>query len=312
MDINRPLGTGRDADNNGTVEEPTASELAAQSQANPPNPSSLITGYKGVPPKLNLANGLNVTGPSPSDKKYHVNQTDELMARQLLARHLYVLARMMIDDKFLGDPTTGTSKNANNHWFDNDSSVVDGPSQYKASVRRLAQWAVNVVDFMDSDSIMTPFEYDLYPFSPKDPSTGQFKDLVNPGSGQTWCVDGIIDDGSGTVSQDDGKPWRGLVWGCERPELLITEVFAFHDRRTEDTDNEAHVQKDDENTLLNDGDTATQAGKTTDTMDKHDGSFDQRLMPALACLLSFITPGERTPRLGQRNFTTTNLMVEYF
>jgi hypothetical protein len=27
---------------------------------------------------------------------------------------------------------------------------------------------------------------------------------------------------------------RGLVWGAERPELLITETLAFHDRRTED------------------------------------------------------------------------------
>ncbi len=27
---------------------------------------------------------------------------------------------------------------------------------------------------------------------------------------------------------------RGVVWGAERPELLITETLAFHDRRTED------------------------------------------------------------------------------
>ena len=26
---------------------------------------------------------------------------------------------------------------------------------------------------------------------------------------------------------------RGVVWGAERPELLITETLAFHDRRTE-------------------------------------------------------------------------------
>ena len=25
------------------------------------------------------------------------------------------------------------------------------------------------------------------------------------------------------------------MWGCERPELLITETIATHDRRTEDT-----------------------------------------------------------------------------
>ena len=77
---------------------------------------------------------------------------------------------------------------------------------------RIAQWAVNVVDFMDADSICTPFEYDLYPFSATDLSTGTQKDPTN--SGRTWCVDSIIDDSSGTLSQDDNKPWRGLVWGC--------------------------------------------------------------------------------------------------
>ena len=28
------------------------------------------------------------------------------------------------------------------------------------------------------------------------------------------------------------------VWGCKRPELLITETLAFHDRRTQDLNNE--------------------------------------------------------------------------
>jgi hypothetical protein len=29
----------------------------------------------------------------------------------------------------------------------------------------LAQYAINVVDFRDADSIMTPFEFDIYPFN---------------------------------------------------------------------------------------------------------------------------------------------------
>lgn len=49
-----------------------------------------------------------------------------------------------------------------------------------------AQWAINVVDFLDADSIMTPFEY----------QTGRF------------------------------------VYGCERPELLISETLALHSRNT--------------------------------------------------------------------------------
>ena len=60
---------------------------------------------------------------------------------------------------------------------------------------------------------MTPFEFDINPFN-------------------GWDVDGII----GTA--DDAHPERALVWGCERPELLISESIVFHDRRTEDLSNE--------------------------------------------------------------------------
>ena len=38
----------------------------------------------------------------------------------------------------------------------------------EATARLLAQWAVNVVDFRDRDSIMTPFEYDIDPFTDDD------------------------------------------------------------------------------------------------------------------------------------------------
>ena len=126
------------------------------------------------------------------------------MARQLDARYLYILGLLAID-----------------HTVANPAS----PTQQEADRAGLvAQWAINVVDFRDRDSIMTPFEYDIAPFA----------DKVN--SGSTWNVDGVVDgvDGNGNLppGSDDKKPWRGLVWGCERPELLITETLAFHDRRT--------------------------------------------------------------------------------
>ena len=68
----------------------------------------------------------------------------------------------------------------------------------EAYAKMLAQWAVNIVDFRDLDSNMTRFVYDPTPF-----------------------------DASGW---DPGPE----VWGAERPELLITETFAYHDRRNED------------------------------------------------------------------------------
>ena len=67
---------------------------------------------------------------------------------------------------------------------------------------RIAQWTANVVEFRDADSVMTPFECDL------DPSNG-------------WDVDG-------DVQTDEGVPAdRVVVFGAERPEILIAETLAW-------------------------------------------------------------------------------------
>ena len=110
--------------------------------------------------------------------------------RQAFARHLYCLLMAATE----GDSTIDFNKDGN----------PDSPAE---KAQFIAQWCVNVVDFRDADSIMTPFEFDT--------------NLANG-----WNVDGDI----GTTSDQD----RGIVWGCERPELLLTEALATHDRRTED------------------------------------------------------------------------------
>jgi hypothetical protein len=76
------------------------------------------------------------------------------------------------------------------------------------SIRDMAQWAINAVDFRDPDAIMTPFEYDS-----------------NPADG--WM------DLDGDPSTNEGGD-RRIVWGCEYPHLIITETLAFHDRRVRD------------------------------------------------------------------------------
>lgn len=105
-------------------------------------------------------------------------------ARQAMARHLYILA-MALRNRNAPDASPGIT------------------------AREIAQWAINVVDFRDFDSIMTAFEYDEEPFD----SDG-------------WSVDGDLS----TTTESN----RQVVWGVERPELLITETIAGHDRGTDD------------------------------------------------------------------------------
>jgi hypothetical protein len=78
---------------------------------------------------------------------------------------------------------------------------ANGTTITPQTAEQLAQYAVNVVDFRDADSIMTRFFYDPS-FSP---------------SSTTWSPGA-----------------SNYVWGCERPEILLTETYAWHDRRTDD------------------------------------------------------------------------------
>lgn len=84
-----------------------------------------------------------------------------------------------------------------------DSGTAAAPSAARAA--ELAQWAANVVEYSDADSRMTPFEYD------KNPQNG-------------WTVDG---DATTNASGEGGTAERGVVWGAERPEILIREAFAW-------------------------------------------------------------------------------------
>ena len=77
--------------------------------------------------------------------------------------------------------------------------------------QRCAQWAANVVEFRDADSTMTPFEYD-----------------TNPEDG--WEVDGnakTVDTDANYPEPAVAKNQRQLVFGTERPEMVITETSAW-------------------------------------------------------------------------------------
>jgi len=218
MDLNRPFGNGRDDNNNGVVDEWEEALLGEP-----------VIDVQGSGVVCNNSNGIDVNNDGI------VNQVDRALARQLYARHLYVLMSLLADDDVSGA--------AHPAWRDADSRA-----------RWIAQWAVNVVDFRDRDSVMTAFEYDPDPFT-----------------SQGWRVDG-------DPATDDGIGRPHVVWGCERPELLITETLALHARRTEDLASDPSGKK------------------TTDTTNP-DEDFDQRLRPQASLFVELYNPWPAT--LGQ-------------
>jgi hypothetical protein len=71
-----------------------------------------------------------------------------------------------------------------------------------------AQWAANVVEFRDADSRVIPFEYDTQP-------------QLNG-----WNVDGFVSSSTSNID-NAAEDTRKVVWGAERPEILLQEVFAW-------------------------------------------------------------------------------------
>lgn len=126
----------------------------------------------------------NVVGDLPQEvfdgRKLNLNST--LLAPQ----HLFTLALLVCPEPI---------------DYDYDADGTDDPVADQLAFRKdLAQWCVNVRDFMDPDSVNTRFPYDPSP--------------------------------------EDGWTPTLTVWGCERPELLLTESFALHDKRLQDLDSE--------------------------------------------------------------------------
>ncbi|WP_146598209.1 hypothetical protein [Novipirellula aureliae] len=188
LDINRPLGNGIDDlgtplvdddgdgnvdeadERNGVIDEPF--EAMSETEAFVVSPGSgqvVPTEFQSNPPTYTF--GETTVQPG-----------------QLLARHLYTLMMALTNDGVAFPSVSGAPPAS----FDS--------ALYKA--RRIAQWAVNVVDYRDPDSIMTRFPYDPNPFD----ATG-------------WS-----------------PPTTSVVWGVEAPELVLTESMAFHDIRCRDTD----------------------------------------------------------------------------
>lgn len=228
MNINRPFGNQSDeAGGDGILDGPDSVERLWD---NSPNFSAPFWHGRFVDniPRINNIGPASPIGPPT--------------ARYRLAKQLFMLMMLV---KPAG-------------YFDPQGTETLNDDQLKElTTRRIAQWAINVVDFRDADGIMTPFEYDVDPFNENG-----------------WAVDG----NPNTVPVDDLMPGeklsdRRLVWGCESPSLLLTETKAVHDRHTADTKQEQVDPLGNKYASRTDDPGPPPAGKMKDT------NFDQVRLP---------------------------------
>jgi hypothetical protein len=198
---------------------------------------------------------------------------DAHMARALYARHLYVMMLLMMDEDYVAphdpnDPQVLTYirvkgrelRNADPALKKEESEII---ARRKYTYRLVAQWAVNCVDFRDADVSMTAFEYDENPWDgwgnidygadpldptgyvyyplDGDPATDEnhrqfinwqaMRDAAANNPGQKIVTPPVATTANRLSPRDAN---RNVVWGAERPELLMTETFAVHDMRLED------------------------------------------------------------------------------
>lgn len=124
---------------------------------------------------------------------------DQGLSRQRYARQLYTLTLLL-------------SSEADDIYLDSASVVADQDvMKHRVTI---AQWVANVVDFQDPDNSMMVFEFDINPFD-------------------GWDVDG----NSETIdSLQDGSPntERHVVYGVEKPDLVLSEAIGFHGNGVQD------------------------------------------------------------------------------
>jgi hypothetical protein len=203
LNVNRPLGNGFDDNGNGDIDEPL--ELSTVPQAEQYPSGAVVGDYSdGMNPRFNQLSGHFDPGDPLNPWVDPVDPGQR--SRQLLARHLYCMAQLVLPFRY--DAANDTYINEylfpNEPAFMSDSAAAQVLVNWERRSRILAQWAVNVVDYRDADSVMTRFPYDPYPFRQK----------VVGGVPRYWLPDA-----------------EHVVFGVEQPELLITESLAFHDSR---------------------------------------------------------------------------------
>ncbi|MDG2467788.1 MAG: hypothetical protein P8M80_00785 [Pirellulaceae bacterium] len=215
FDINRIFGDGED-DNGDVVVDNHWGLWSEDLEATPGNLSLISESDLDEVTTLNRHLDLD------NDGLLGNADLDEHLVRYQNAKHLYVLMRMILRTSGVDQQAGEIEKVIGNQDLNGDGNfnTTDDLAIF------IAQWAINVIDFRDKDSIMTPFEFDLNPFNGWDvDGNPMYSDFLRDGNNAPLA---------GPVNERDNY----VVFGLEKPNLLMTETIAWHDRRTEDTDDE--------------------------------------------------------------------------
>ncbi len=142
--------------------------------------------------------------------------------RQKLCRDIFVLL-------YTTGGTQRTGTNIRDYRLTNDPSAAEGTALYShRQLREMAQFAVNVVDAMDSDDVVTKFEYDKN-LGPDGSGTGGWNLDDDPYTMEETAIGdtaanfaAVTDNGR---YREDGLA-RGVVYGVEAQQVSIAEVLA--------------------------------------------------------------------------------------
>ncbi len=222
LNLNRPFGNGFDDDSDGVIDDDqNGVEYNGLVADGVNDPQYLGDGGAVTEYSSSRGNNTPLEPYQPYNGAANRRRQRDVTARAQFARHLYVLAMVLVRDAnrsvafdfphtypdvntFPDSPfIPGTPTN-------NQQRQAEFAQEYRAW--KIAQWAANVADFRDADAVMTRFDYDPFPFD------GWDVNLNNPATYRT-------------------------VWGLERPELTLEESLAFHDRRVRDTADDAGGQE---------------------------------------------------------------------
>ncbi len=144
--------------------------------------------------------------------------------------------------------------------FDAGTNTLSTAGELRRQVMatRLAQYAVNLIDYADADATMTPMVFDIDPFAIEFNTAVVPPVLVPESSGWFQLTNGYV--GYQSVIKEPLVPTKNilenddsvrgtsmartrLIWGMERSDLVLTETMATHDRGTADTDLDNNKKK---------------------------------------------------------------------